>query len=103
VACWLLLGLLLVTLPASKAWPEYVGALFSANLTAFLLTGLVHVVLSLAHACPACGKHPTAQGFKPVHPKSVGQSAFSGWSGVVVNILRRQRLVCIHCGVEYKV
>jgi hypothetical protein len=101
--CWLLLGLLPVTFLASQAWPEGTGALFPANLVAFLLTGLLHVGLSFAHACPACGKHPTAQGFKPVHPKSVGQSVMSGWSGVVVNILLRRRLVCIHCGAEYRV
>jgi hypothetical protein len=74
-----------------------------AALTLFVLAAVGHVALSFRHECPACGKHPTIQGFKPPHPKSVAQSAISGWGGVAVNVLRRRRLVCIHCGNEYRV
>jgi uncharacterized membrane protein len=74
--CWLLLALLAVTLPLSKAWPAETGALLPANFAAFLVAALLHVVLSFKHACPACGKHPTIQGFKAVHPNSVNRPGF---------------------------
>ena len=69
----------------------------------FVVSGFVHVAMSLRHRCPSCGKHPTIQGFKPPHPNSASQSKASGWAGVVVNILRRRRLVCIHCGAQFQV
>ena len=72
-------------------------------LALFLFVAVCHVALSLRHKCPACGKHPTIQGFKPAHPRSMAQSDISGWGGVVINVLRRRRLVCIHCGSEYRV
>ena len=68
-----------------------------------VFSGFIHVAMSFGHKCPSCGKHPTIQGFKAVHPKSLNQSKASGWAGVVVNILRRRRLVCIHCGEEYQI
>ena len=69
----------------------------------FVVSGFVHVAMSFRHKCPSCGKHPTIQGFKPPHPNSIGQSRASGWAGAVVNILRRRRLVCIHCGAEFQI
>src|SRR5688572_32561524 len=61
-------------------------------LALFVFVAICHVVLSLRHKCPACGKHPTIQGFKPPHPSSMAQSDISGWGGVVINVLRRRRL-----------
>lgn len=101
--CWLLLALLALSSIVLKIWPELPGAALAANFVAFVGAMLVHLVLSLLHACPSCGKHPTVQGFKAVHPNSVGQSVFTGWGGAVVNILRRRRLICIHCGSEYRI
>ena len=73
------------------------------NFAVFAVAALVHLALSFMHKCPACGKHPTIQGFAPPHAASVSESRLSGWGGVVVNVLRRRRLVCIHCGTEYSV
>jgi small-conductance mechanosensitive channel len=72
-------------------------------LFAFLWAVVAHVALSLSHRCPACRKHPTIQGFKAPHPRSVEQSAVAGWAGAVVNVLRRRQLVCIHCGAAFQV
>ena len=69
----------------------------------FVASALVHVAMSFRHSCPLCKKHPTIQGFKPPHPKSLSQSQASGWAGAVVNILRRRRLVCIHCGAQFRI
>jgi len=69
---------------------------------AFLLAGLVHVLLALRHRCPACKKHPTVQGFRAPHPASLGQSRTPGWAGVVVSVARERRFVCIHCGAGYR-
>jgi len=74
-----------------------------ALLMLFLLIVIAHVVLSLSHRCPACGKPPTVQTFGTPHPNSRRQSRFSGWSGAVMNVIRRRRLVCIHCGAEYRI
>jgi hypothetical protein len=98
---------LLLLLPVAYYWLKWSGresaAAFLAFLALFLLAAATHVVLSLCHKCPACGKHPTIQGFKPPHPRSSDQSAMSGWAGAVVNVLLRRRLVCIHCGTEFRV
>ena len=69
----------------------------------FLAAALLHVVLSFQHACPVCGKHPTIEGFRAPHADSHAQAALSGWSGAVLNILRRRQLVCIHCGAHFTI
>ena len=69
----------------------------------FVAFGFLHAAMSFRHSCPSCGKHPTIQGFKPPHPNSLSQSKALGWAGVVVNILRRSQLVCIHCGAQFRI
>jgi hypothetical protein len=99
---WVLLALSGVTWLSHKL----LGApsvLIQAVFAIFVVSGFVHVAMSFRHKCPSCGKHPTIQGFKPPHPNSIGQSKASGWAGAVVNILRRHRLVCIHCGAEFQI
>lgn len=101
-ATWVLLAFSGVTWFSHKL----LGAPFvlsQAVFAIFVLSALVHVAVSFRHMCPSCGKHPTIQGFKPPHPNSIGQSKASGWAGAVVNILRRRRLVCIHCGAEFQI
>jgi hypothetical protein len=100
---WLLLAMIPLSLLLTKSFPAGVGSLLVINFAAFMITGITHVVLSFSHECPSCGKHPTIQGFGAVHPNSIGQSALTGWSGVVVNILRRRQLICIYCGSEYNI
>jgi len=100
---WLLLALLAVTWLAHRWLPVSGWSAFYFNFAAFLAAAAIHVVLSYRHSCAQCGKHPTIQGFKPPHPNSLDQSRVSGWGGVVVNVLRRRRLVCIHCGAEFRV
>ncbi|MFN9449972.1 MAG: hypothetical protein ACK58U_09985 [Rubrivivax sp.] len=95
---------LAVTWIAHRWLPQISGwNIFHLNFAAFCIAASVHLFLSFRHACPQCGKHPTIQRFKPPHPNSLTQSKVSGWGGVVVNILRRRRLVCIHCGAEYRI
>lgn len=67
------------------------------------LAVLAHLGLAFAHRCPACTKHPTIQGFKPTHPAALSQSSLSGWGGAVMNIIKRRRLVCVHCGSAYAI
>jgi hypothetical protein len=101
---WFLLALFGIDAFASP-WLPHVWGWKISHLTfaAFSCAAITHVFLSFRHACPNCGKHPTIQGFKSPHPNSLGQSKVAGWGGVVVNFLNRRRLVCIHCGVEYRV
>ncbi len=77
--------------------------LLPINFALFAVAALAHLILSFMHKCSACGKHPTIQGFAPPHLSAASQSRLSGWGGVVVNVLRRRKLVCIHCGTEYTV
>lgn len=79
------------------------ATLVQAVFAVFVISGLVHVAMSFKHKCPSCGKHPTIQGVKPSHPNSLSQSKASGWAGVVINILRRRQLVCIHCGAQFRI
>ena len=92
------IGLLLFTVVPTLAWP-----LVKVASPAFLLLAAAHAVSSYKHECPVCTKRPTIQGFTPVHPNSKSQSAVEGWAGAVMNILRRRRLVCIHCGTEFRI
>jgi hypothetical protein len=73
-------------------------------LALILLAGITHVGLALSHSCPACHCHPTIQGLQETpNQSSLGQSRLKGWAGAVVNIVRRRRLVCIHCGAAYSI
>lgn len=103
LAAWLLLAVIPVVFYMLKLIGAESVIVLSFLVALFLVTLVGHLALSLSHKCPACGKHPTIQGFKPPHPNSAAQSALSGWSGAVVNVLRRRRLVCIHCGGNFQV
>jgi hypothetical protein len=94
----LAVSLLLILVGSSLGWP-----LFKASFPMFAFFAAAHLVASLRHRCPVCLKRPTMQGFAPVHPQSKSQSSLEGWAGAVVNVLRRGRLVCIHCGTEFSV
>jgi hypothetical protein len=83
--------------------PRWAGPIVFVFLPAFIVFAMTHLILSFCHKCPLCGRHPTVQGFKSRHPGAFGQAALKGWSGTVVNILLRRRLVCIHCGQEFTV
>jgi hypothetical protein len=69
----------------------------------FFAAAVLHVILSFQHACPVCGKHPTVEGLSATHVDSQSQAALRGWSGAVLNILRRRQLVCIHCGTRFAI
>ena len=103
LAAWVLLAVMPVVFYILKLSGTQSVAVLSSLTVLFLLTVVGHVALSFSHKCPACGKHPTIQGFKPPHPNSAEQSALSGWGGAVVNVLRRRQLVCIHCGAKFQV
>jgi hypothetical protein len=103
VTAWILLVCIGVGAPIAQ-WAGFdIVSPGVVLLMVFLLSVIAHVVLSLSHRCPACGKPPTVQQFRPPHPNSHGQSRLSGWSGAVMNVIRRRRLVCIHCGAEYRI
>jgi hypothetical protein len=77
--------------------------LLPVSVALFLITVVAHVVLSFRHACPVCGKHPTIEGFGPVHENSSSQAMFTGSPGAILNILKRRQLVCIHCGTHFTI
>jgi hypothetical protein len=103
LVAWALLALLPLVYFALSLTGAQSIAVPSFILFAFLLAVVAHVALSLSYRCPSCSKHPTIQGFKAPHPRSAEQSAASGWAGAVINVLRRRRLVCIHCGADFQV
>lgn len=71
-------------------------------LGASLLALLFRLGLALAHKCPACGKHPTIQGFGELHP-SVADDGDNAWVRVVRDVLRSRTFRCFHCGACYNV
>jgi hypothetical protein len=98
---WALLVLSVVLWLFAVALAAQVLPLFTFALFAFFAAAAVHLILAFTHKCPVCGKHPTVQGFKPVHPDAARQSKLTGWSGVVVRVLVGGPFVCIHCGTEF--
>ncbi len=68
----------------------------------FATAALAHVLFALTHKCPACSKHPTIQGFAPVHPAAELGSKLDPWARVVWDVVRRGRFTCIHCGTPYE-
>jgi hypothetical protein len=103
VAAWALMLLCAVLWLLGSVARLPVREALSYAFSAFLIVAAIHVVLAFTHKCPVCSKHPTVQGFKPVHPDSVAQSRLTGWSGVVISVLRRRQLICIHCGTRFDV
>jgi hypothetical protein len=73
-AAWVLLLLCVVLGLLGTALQAQVWPYFALTFSAFVSAAAVHLVLAFTHQCPVCSKHPTVQGFKPVHPASVKQS-----------------------------
>jgi hypothetical protein len=90
------IGLLLAAFVFPPVVPWVLKVLYGT-----LALGLAHVLLAFCHRCPICSKHPTIQGFGPVHPDAMGQSKLTGWSGVVMSVFRRKCFNCIHCGTAF--
>jgi hypothetical protein len=68
---------------------------------AFFVLALVHCAASFLHRCPTCARHPTIQGFTPVHDSAKSSRGLEGWSRVVWDVFRKRPFRCIHCGDEY--
>ncbi len=71
--------------------------------SAFVIFAVSHVLLSLTHRCPSCGRHPTIQEFRGVHKNAVPERGMSGWARVVWDVVVRRSFVCIHCGDVFSV
>jgi hypothetical protein len=103
-ACsWVLLALAGAAWFASKLSLPGSQVASYALLVIGLLTFIVHMVMAHKHRCPQCRRRPTVQGLKAIHPNAQGQSFMPGWEGATLNVLRRRRIVCIHCGTEFVV
>jgi hypothetical protein len=100
---WASMGLAAVLWFAQLLDLPALAPLLPALIGVFFVAAIVHVVLSLQHACPVCDKHPTVEGFGATHEDSKSQAALSGWAGAVLNILKRRQLVCIHCGTHFTI
>ena len=66
------------------------------------LAALLHLCLGFAHRCPACGNHPTLQGFAKLHP-SVADHGDQAWVVVVKEVLKVRSFTCFRCGAPYTV
>jgi hypothetical protein len=106
LTAWTLLALFMLGLIASgvlKLSQHWLNLVLGIPLFAFFSAALLHITLALSHRCPSCGKHPTVQGFKPIHPNAVPKSGISGWARVVWSTYRERQFVCIHCGASWHV
>lgn len=101
VVAWASLGLVALLLVPVLAGLPLLPLLYVAG-ALFLLSVAAHLLLAFAHRCPECSKHPTIQGFAPVHPQAQASTA-DGWAGVVIGVVKHQQFVCIHCGAAYSV
>ena len=68
--------------------------------TIFLAFASGHLILGFYLKCPSCGKRPTVQGYKAIHPTSEKKAGLDGWAVVVINIIRKKQFRCIHCGSD---
>ena len=100
IAAWVSLCLAVILLVLVLAGLPLLPLLLAAG-TLFLLSAASHLLLAFAHKCPECLKHPTIQGFAPVHPQAPPSA--DGWAGVILKVVRHQQFVCIHCGAAYSV
>jgi hypothetical protein len=57
--------------------------------------------VTLSHSCPVCQRHPTIQGFGPIHRLAERGKGLDGWSRVVWNVFRNRPFRCIHCGEQF--
>ena len=69
----------------------------------FVIFALGHLVLGIYLKCPNCGKRPTVQGFRAIHPSSKKKAGLDGWAVVVINIIGKGQFRCIHCGSDFHV
>ncbi len=69
----------------------------------FLSGVLLHICMALLLKCPECGKMPTVQGFKEIHPDSNKKWGMDGWAVVILDVAFSHKFRCIHCGTEFHV
>jgi len=69
----------------------------------FLCFASGHFILGIYLKCPNCGKRPTVQGIRAIHPSSEKSAGLDGWAVVVINVIRKNQFRCIHCGSDYNV
>lgn len=97
VAAWPLLALAAGLLLLTAAFGLPLRNLIIAG-TAFALIVLIQVGVALVHKCPRCGKHPTIQGFAPLHP-----DIEPDFLRMALDVIKRREFACIHCGTRYRV
>ena len=96
ITAWASLGLSVILLILVLAGLPFLPLLLAAS-TLFLLSAAAHLLLAFAHRCPECSKHPTIQGFAPVHPQTPA-SAADGWAGVVLRVVGTTSLFAFTAG-----
>ena len=101
LGAWILLSVTIVMFILGISGLNVNEHLVINTLWVFVFFVIGHVVLAICLTCPNCGKRPTIQGMKPIHPTSKKIPGLDGWSTVVVNIIKNNQFRCIHCGTDY--
>jgi len=69
----------------------------------FFVGVIAHILLAIFLKYPNCGKRPTVQGFRHVHPDANKKWGMDGWAVVILDVAFSGKFRCIHCGTEYRV
>jgi len=63
--------------------------------------GLTYLSLALTLRCESCDKRLFIEGAESRYPKATKIKGFDYWASAVIEVIRSQRLTCMHCGQRY--
>jgi hypothetical protein len=75
---------------------------FIAILLLFFTSAVFYSFLAFSIRCQNCNKFVTVQPLAiPPYSNENKIMGFSGWSGIILNVFKNRRFVCMHCGKKY--
>ena len=101
VASWVLIPLSFAALFAGLAGlgpAEALGRTWMALVAAFVVVGIAELAIAWTLRCPACRRRVLIEVYGPFHPGARVMRLGGHYAPVVLDVLRRRRFTCMHCG-----
>ncbi len=99
---WLSIPVFLLTifLSATSIYAE--SWLVTSVLATLLISAFIYLTIALFLKCENCTRRLTVQWKKEPPPFSISYLGMAGWSSIILQVLFKNRFVCMHCGKHYR-
>ena len=69
----------------------------------FFVSALLYAAVAISLRCENCARRITVQWRMEPPPFSIKFCKMEGWSSIILQVLLKNRFVCMHCGKKYSV